>query len=259
MPTWLRSIFLAIFRDYREYHTDTTVRFVVKMDGTRFKEMEREGFHKAFKLQATLSMTQMVLFDVNGVIRRYDGPLSILEDFYTLRLKYYTKRKAYWLEALSAEAKRLQNQARFIEEKIKGLIKVEDVKRGAIIKMLQERKYDSDPVKAWKKKQGVAAMDEEPVTNEEDPEAAVEKVLETGPDYDYLMGMSFWKLSNEQKLKLLEERDKKVRAMGKFLFFLCPGMFGWILGWLIDFWKWSGDESVQKWKKCFLDNFSFHF
>lgn len=48
--------------DYKEYHTDTTVKFVVKMSADRLSAFEGEGLHKAFKLQAPLSTTSMVCF-----------------------------------------------------------------------------------------------------------------------------------------------------------------------------------------------------
>ncbi|OQV25156.1 hypothetical protein BV898_00846 [Hypsibius exemplaris] len=54
---------VSLSRDYREYHTDTTVRFTVKLDKTKMKEFEKEGFHKVFKLQTTLSLSNLVLFD----------------------------------------------------------------------------------------------------------------------------------------------------------------------------------------------------
>lgn len=47
-------------RDYKEYNTDTTVKFQVMMQKDKFKKTELEGFHKVFKLQSTLTLTSMV-------------------------------------------------------------------------------------------------------------------------------------------------------------------------------------------------------
>ena len=65
-----------------------------------------------------------VLFDHNGCLKRYSGPLEILNEFYQVRLELYQKRKAYLEGQLSAEAAKLTNQARFILEKIEGKIVV---------------------------------------------------------------------------------------------------------------------------------------
>lgn len=48
------------FRDYKEYNTDTTIRFVVQMDENKLEKLEEEGLHKVFKLQTTLNINSMV-------------------------------------------------------------------------------------------------------------------------------------------------------------------------------------------------------
>lgn len=50
----------ALITDYKEYHTDTTVRFVVKMTEERLREAEAAGLHKVFKLQNPLTCHSMV-------------------------------------------------------------------------------------------------------------------------------------------------------------------------------------------------------
>ena len=62
--------------------------------------------------------SQQVLFDANGIIKKYESAEVILKEFYDLRLKRYQMRKDYLVGMLGAQAKKLQNQARFITEKI---------------------------------------------------------------------------------------------------------------------------------------------
>jgi len=66
------------FRDYKEYNTDTTVRFVVTMNPDKLRTAEAEGLHRFFKLQTTVSLSSMVyafrfyyskLFCVHGLVR----------------------------------------------------------------------------------------------------------------------------------------------------------------------------------------------
>ena len=48
-------------RDYKEYHTDTTVKFVVSMSEKNMAEAEAIGFHKKFKLEASINTSNMVI------------------------------------------------------------------------------------------------------------------------------------------------------------------------------------------------------
>lgn len=50
-----------LITDFKEYHTDTTVRFVVKMSEEKLREAEAAGFHKVFKLQNSLTCNSMVM------------------------------------------------------------------------------------------------------------------------------------------------------------------------------------------------------
>ena len=63
-----------------------------------------------------------VLFDSNGCIKRYSNVSEIFHEFYTLRLDYYQRRKDYMEGVLTAESLKLENQARFICEKVDGEI-----------------------------------------------------------------------------------------------------------------------------------------
>lgn len=51
----------ALITDYKEYHTDATVRFVVKMTEEKLMEAEAAGLHKVFKLQSPLTCNSMVM------------------------------------------------------------------------------------------------------------------------------------------------------------------------------------------------------
>lgn len=51
----------SLITDFREYHTDTTVRFVVKMPEEKLREAEAAGLHKVFKLQTPLTCSSMVI------------------------------------------------------------------------------------------------------------------------------------------------------------------------------------------------------
>ena len=57
------------------------------------KKAEEEGLEKKFKMTTTMSTSNMVCFDYEGRIKKYNTVEEILRDFYHLRLAYYQKRK----------------------------------------------------------------------------------------------------------------------------------------------------------------------
>ncbi|XP_060883763.1 DNA topoisomerase 2-alpha isoform X2 [Labrus mixtus] len=198
----------ALITDYKEYHTDTTVRFVVKMSEEKLMEAEAAGLHKVFKLQTTLTCNSMVLFDHVGSLNKFESVQDILKDFFELRLKYYVLRKDWLAGMLGAENAKLSNQARFILEKIEGTLVIENKAKKELIRMLQEMGYDSDPVKSWKQAQEkyVEEMD-----NDEEEEAGQEDT--SGPDYNYLLSMPMWFLTKEKKEELCKQRDAKMTEL----------------------------------------------
>lgn len=171
--------------DYKDYCTDTTVRFVVTLQKGQMEIMEKEGLHKSFKIQSLLNTASMCAFDEFGCLKKYESVMTIFHDFYILRMKMYDKRKDYLLGILEAEAKKLSNQARFIMEKCKGELTVENKKRKTIVDELIKRGYDPDPVKEWKKRQAEEDEEEESTqveeeeSQEEDPKKK-KKTIDSG-------------------------------------------------------------------------------
>lgn len=65
-----------------------------------------------------------VLFDAQNCLRRFETAEEILKEFFTVRMERYEIRKKYLEGFLQAHALKLSNQARFIMEKISGVIKM---------------------------------------------------------------------------------------------------------------------------------------
>uniref|UniRef100_A0A1A9WKD3 DNA topoisomerase 2 n=1 Tax=Glossina brevipalpis TaxID=37001 RepID=A0A1A9WKD3_9MUSC len=221
----------AIITEYREYHTDTTVRFVISFAPGEFERLRREegGFYRVFKLTCSMSTNQMHCFDELNCLKRYPTSLDILKSFFPLRLEYYGKRKEYLVGQLTAQAERLTDQARFILEKCERTLVVENKKRKVMIDELIKRGYRPDPVKEWQQRINMQE-DEEPDDDAEeteeasqsssvkkekkdiDPEKAFQKLTDV-KKFDYLLGMSMWMLTEERKNELLKQRDQKLAEL----------------------------------------------
>ncbi|KAG7209142.1 hypothetical protein KM043_015285 [Ampulex compressa] len=202
----------AIITDYKEYNTDTTVHFIVILNRDKLVELERDGLHKAFKLQTTTAITSMCAFDENQCLQKYDSVMQILKGFYKVRLEMYHKRKDYLEGILQAEAAKLSNQARFILEKCDGTLVIENKKKKDMIAELITRNYESDPVMAWKLSQNREEVLEQAAENVDDEAAASVATIEK-ENFDYLLGMTLWSLTKERKDDLLKQRDEKVAEL----------------------------------------------
>ncbi|XP_033309876.1 DNA topoisomerase 2 isoform X3 [Bombus bifarius] len=205
----------AIITDYKEYNTDTAVHFIIMINRDKLVELERDGLHKAFKLQTTTTVTSMCAFDENLCLQKYDSVLQILKGFYKVRLETYHKRKEYLEGILQAEASKLSNQARFILEKCDGTIVIENKKRKDMIAELIRREYESDPVLAWKLSQNREEVLEaqEEVAENVDEESATASTAIGKENFDYLLGMTLWCLTKEKKDELLRQKDDKLAEL----------------------------------------------
>lgn len=205
--------------DYKEHHTDTTVRFVVTLPESNLRKAESEGIHKTFKLQTTFTTTSMVLFDSKGCLKRYENAEEILREFYNVRLDFYNRRWTYMLGKLEAECEKLKNQARFIQEKIEGVIKLENKKKKSFIAILEERGYASDPVKKWKIDNSIIEekkkKSDEEEEEENDSQVGSDNETTEEKDYDYLMDMPMRSMLLEKKDELLRKRDQKIEEHKK--------------------------------------------
>ncbi|XP_068188795.1 DNA topoisomerase 2-beta isoform X2 [Antennarius striatus] len=197
----------ALISDYKEYHTDTTVKFLVRMSEEKLAQAEAVGLHKVFKLQSSLTCNSMVLFDHMGCLKRYDSVQDILREFFELRLHYYKLRKDWLMGSLGAEAAKLSNQARFVLEKIDGKISIENKSKRELIRMLVQKGFESDPVAAWVKAQEKSQEEDDKEGNESD--SSVDSGSLSGPNFNYILNMPLWCLTKEKVEELLKQRDQK--------------------------------------------------
>lgn len=86
-----------------------------------------------FKLISAANISNMVLFDSENRIKKYENVKQIMEDFYTVRLDFYEKRKEYLLSKLDREVQLLGNKLRFIKMVISEEITLRNVKKIVLV------------------------------------------------------------------------------------------------------------------------------
>ena len=161
--------------DFREHHTDSSVRFEITIAPESMDRVRREGVDKVFRLTSRVSTTNMHCFDAKGVMTKYASALEIVEAFVPLRLDAYERRRRALARAAEIEVERLSNRARFVLAVTEGELVVAKKKKDDLVRELRG--------------EGYAVFSD---------------------SYEYLLGMPVWSLTRERVDALLAERDRTV-------------------------------------------------
>lgn len=190
-------------KDFKENHTDVKVLFTITMEQKALSDVTKApgGIVKKFKLESSLSTSNMHLFDAAGHIKKYENPKEIMAEFYGIRLEYYGRRKKAMLQKLQDQIKLLSNKARFVLAVVEGKLVVNNRKKQELLEELMAEGYDQIVPKTKKK------PDNEDSNESEDEEP---NVADASRGYDYLLSMKIWSLTKERVDKLraeLQERE----------------------------------------------------
>jgi DNA topoisomerase-2 len=117
---------VKVLRDYQANYNDVDVDFVLTLDPEYYVEAKLfpTEFEKRFKLTNSHSLSNMVAFGVDGILRKFASAGEIMEAFYGVRLVGYTTRKANELARLDAEIVELDARVRFVRAVVAGTLKV---------------------------------------------------------------------------------------------------------------------------------------
>ena len=189
-----------------------------------------EEFLRDIKCSSSISTTNMVLFDVDGHIRRFNTVQQILESFYGGRLAAYSQRKRAMLKSMEHSLLKISNQAKFVLKVIDGSLKVSNRKRLDVVRDLRDNgfavwtqsKSDSNTLKK-RARSTDGTDDEEEAEGDGDGDVdvggggggeAALKRLSAG--YKYLLSMPISSLTEEKVralLKLQEETEHEVETL----------------------------------------------
>ncbi|CAD8099307.1 unnamed protein product [Paramecium primaurelia] len=177
--------------DMKEYHAGNKVCFELKVND----EVLKQDLEKYFKLQTTIAMTNLVLFNEKGLLKRYSNVSEILEEFYQTRIKYYQLRKEYLLSKYQNELELVQSKSKFIEGMIDNSIQLRGLKKNEMCKKLQSLGF-----------KGISKMEKIKSTRnlKEIDTDNLEK------QYDYLLSMPMWNFS-EEKIIAFKQQIKQLQ------------------------------------------------
>ena len=126
-----------------------------------------------------MSLNNLVLYNTDFILTRYNSPLEIIKEFFKYRLVYYSKRKDSLLTKYTSKKDILENRIRFIQEQIEDILILYKKKKDNVIKELENSNY----LKITNKEGGT-------------------------PDYEYLLSMRMDSVTEEKLNKLKEELDE---------------------------------------------------
>jgi DNA topoisomerase II len=194
-----------IIAEFAENHTDTRVHFSITTAPAAAKLMAScesptgalvsAAVRKVFKLESSLSVANMHLFDRIGTIRRFAKPEEILDEFFVIRLEFYGKRKAHLLHEKLAECEKLANKVRFILAVLSGDLKIANKKKSDLLTELYESGY-----------KGYDANE-----SSEDADAGFgsegkdDSSTSFARRYQYLLSLPLWSLTKERVQQLRDD------------------------------------------------------
>lgn len=220
-------------KDVEEHH-GMNIKFIIKLSEEEMAKSHKIGLLERFKLISVINLSNMVLFDPSGRIKKYESPLQILREFFYVRLEYYQRRKDFLTDKLQNQLLKLSEQARFIKHIIDNKISLSNKKRSVLVKQLQEldfAMFDKDGKKVQEVGEESLFVDPEELMEEEEQQAeditqvkasTTDNNGEHKPDtvyayYDYLLGMTMWSLTKERYEKLLSQKDDKEKELNILL------------------------------------------
>ncbi|KAI9469897.1 MAG: DNA topoisomerase [Benjaminiella poitrasii] len=188
--------------DYFNNSTDVAVEYTIELDEKNLTKAEDMGLLKAFKITSTLSTNNIICFDKDGKIKKYESPEDILKDFYELRLQYYVKRKEHLVEMLKDEYERLDNKARFIDLVVnKKLVYVNRKEEDVIADM---KSHGLKQIYPRKKKSALIVDDDDDENSEQNKD---------GSGYEYLFSINVRGFTAQKVNDLNKQKEAKYNEL----------------------------------------------
>ncbi len=144
------------------------------------------------------STSNMVLYDIDDRLKKFDTVEEILTKWCSIRYDYYVKRKKYQLTTTQTSLKFVNNKIRFMREIIEKKLTIFNVPMNELVTKMTAAGYDKKVESATKRKK------EEEIDEKEEVSPA--------GNYGYLLKMGFGTATKE-KLKRLEDEKRKLEEI----------------------------------------------
>lgn len=218
-----------VLKGFDDLYNDVEVKFVLYLDPDYYEDAKADPdeFEKRFRLTSSWKTSNMVCFDTNLQIVRYNTIGDLLEAFYEARLDSYEVRRQKEMQRLKAEMVEADAKARFIRAVLAGSIELRRASDEAIVDAM--KKHGLPPLSAASEPETVEAyeyllrmrMDRVKANAVVEQENAVMKATELYKKLEATDATELWKEdlstfeASWQKFLAARQGDKKTVVLKK--------------------------------------------
>ena len=224
-----KEIAKQILQDAEIFVSDTNIKCLLHFPNqTKLDELmsNLDTFEKILKLSNVVYTSNMNLFNVDGIMTKYQTAEEILAEYCKNRLYLYDDRKKYIISELDSEILKISEKIRFISyiNDESHPFKVQKRLKKKIIEQLSEYHFAKFEDKKKKKKANQTAVDDDNNDNNnndnddndnDNDEADNDNIDDEKGSYDYLLKMPIYSLTAEKIDKLMKEKDNLMKQLSQ--------------------------------------------
>jgi DNA topoisomerase-2 len=159
-------------------NSSETIEYTLKFRRSVLSDLVSKGKLDNVLRLNTQETENLTTIDENGELKIFSKAEDIVKHFVEVRLKWYQIRKDYLIDKTERQLSLVTNKARFINDIIKGKLKINNVPKETIVTYLKTNGYDT-----------------------------------VHASYDYLLSMAIHSLTKERYEKLLLEKEGCIIAL----------------------------------------------
>ena len=123
--------------DFSNLSTHETPKFIIQ-------GFQGKPTFEKLKLRRNYGLTNMVLLDMNNIPRKYKSIDALMDDFYKMRLPFYSMRKKRMIDDLSGRIKVLEDKYKFLKLVIEDKIVIFKKTKQEIVSQMKQYKIPED-------------------------------------------------------------------------------------------------------------------
>jgi DNA topoisomerase-2 len=138
-----------LLKDFDDKSTEVRVHITVTFPKGKLAELEAvardangiNGIEKLLKLTTTVSSTNMYMFNSECKLKKYESVQEIIDDFYSVRMVTYQKRKDAQIQDMRQRLVKLSMRAKYIQDCLSGKIDLRRKKADEVTSLLVGLEY----------------------------------------------------------------------------------------------------------------------
>jgi DNA topoisomerase-2 len=131
-----------VLKDFKSNSTEVAVDITVQFPKGTLSGMSNDALEKTLKLATSVSTSNMHMFNAECKLHKYESVAEIIDEFYTVRLETYAKRKANQVKVMEQKLVKLSNRAKYILGNLDGSIDLRRKTNETVVSLLESKGFD---------------------------------------------------------------------------------------------------------------------